>query len=88
MKSMSTNNTQMPEALPAGLSISPEAVIAGKLTYTSPVEYASAIQNQPAGGVVYRTPVPANENSSTQISLPANNGFNHINFRTQSGICA
>lgn len=80
MKSMSTNNTQMPEALPAGLSISPEAVIAGKLTYTSPVEYASAIQSQPAGGVVYQTPVPGNENSSTQISLPANNGVNHINF--------
>jgi cytoskeletal protein CcmA (bactofilin family) len=48
----------MPEAIPSGLHISSTATIGGKLTYTSEVEQANAIQAQPAGGIVYQTPVP------------------------------
>ncbi len=46
----------MPEPAQPGLRIGPDAVIKGKLSYTStvPVEFSS----QPAGGVVYSTPVP------------------------------
>lgn len=48
----------MPPAIKGGLRIDPKASIGGKLTYTSTVDQASAIQAQPAGGVVYQTPAP------------------------------
>jgi cytoskeletal protein CcmA (bactofilin family) len=34
-----SNGVEMPEALPVGLTIAPNATIRGKLTYTSPVKY-------------------------------------------------
>lgn len=54
----------MPTVVPSGLHIDPAAEISGKLTYTSPVDYSSAIQNQPSGGVVYQTPVPTPVNGN------------------------
>lgn len=48
----------MPAAVAPGMRIGPEASIGGKLTYTSPVVQAEAIQSLPAGGVVYQTPRP------------------------------
>lgn len=64
---------EMPVALPAGLNISDSAQITGKLTYTSPVNYDSAILAQPAGGVVYQTPVPNSDGSSTQAHPASGN---------------
>lgn len=69
---------EMPVALPAGLTISDSAQITGKLTYTSPVNYNSAILAQPAGGVVYQTPVPSSENQSYQPQHSSNKEFNRI----------
>ncbi len=74
-----SNGFEMPEALPAGLIVAPEAKISGRLTYTSPVQFESAIQSQPAGGIVYQTPVPGSENSST---LAANKSGKTINRST------
>lgn len=67
---------EMPAALPAGLSVGPEAKIIGKLTYTSPVEYQSAIQSQPGSGVVYQTPQPG---SSDSPSRPVNSTYKEFN---------
>ncbi len=47
------------ERLNPGVQIADDAVIGGKLTYTSKVNQDQAIQAQPAGGVVFQTPVPA-----------------------------
>ena len=47
----------MPAATTPGLRISEKAKIGGKLTYTSSIPQDSAIQAQPAGGIVYQTPV-------------------------------
>ncbi len=66
---------EMPAALPAGLTISDSAQITGKLTYTSPVNYESAIQAQPAGGVVYQTPVPSSDTSTSQAQQSSNKEF-------------
>jgi hypothetical protein len=49
---------QLPPAIPAGLRISKDAQIGGKLTYTSIVNQNSAVQAAPAGGLVYQTPTP------------------------------
>jgi hypothetical protein len=49
---------QLPPAIPAGLRISKDAQIGGKLTYTSSVNQNSAVQAVPAGGIAYQTPVP------------------------------
>ena len=49
---------QLPPAIPAGLRISKDAQIGGKLTYTSTVNQNSAVQAVPAGGIAYQTPVP------------------------------
>lgn len=51
----------LPAALDPGLRVSKNARIGGKLTYTSQSDYSAQIQSQPAGGLVYQTPVP-NEN--------------------------
>ena len=49
---------QLPPAIPAGLRISKDAQIGGKLIYTSEVNQNTAIQAAPAGGIAYQTPVP------------------------------
>ena len=51
----------LPTSINPGLRVGPEAQIAGKLTYTAQSAQANAIQSQPAGGVVYQTPVPGSE---------------------------
>ncbi|MBI3244595.1 MAG: hypothetical protein HYZ49_20130 [Chloroflexi bacterium] len=48
----------MPKAVAPGLRVSEGAAIGGKLTYTSSVEQATAIQSAPEGGVAYQTPQP------------------------------
>jgi cytoskeletal protein CcmA (bactofilin family) len=68
---MPTNSgPALPEAVATGLRIDPNAKIGGKLTYTSPDAQASAIQAQPAGGVVHLTPVPS-ENEKKEPSPAA-----------------
>ncbi len=44
----------MPAPIAPGLRVSNRARIGGTLTYSSPVEQASAIQSAPAGGVAYK----------------------------------
>jgi cytoskeletal protein CcmA (bactofilin family) len=56
----------MPKAIAPGLRIAPEAVIAGRLTYTSPVDQGSAIQSQPAGGVTYNESISDHTTVSPQ----------------------
>lgn len=48
-----------PAMIDPGLRVGPEAEIGGILKYTSPAEQTGAIEVVPGGGVVYRTPVPA-----------------------------
>lgn len=47
-----------PAMLPTGLRISENAQIGGQIAYTSPVEQGNTIETDPAGGVVFSTPVP------------------------------
>ena len=47
-----------PSMLPTGLRISENAQIGGEVAYTSPTNQANSIKSQPAGGVVFSTPVP------------------------------
>ncbi len=57
-----------PSALPAGLRVGPNARIAGRLTYRSPVDQSSSIKSQPGGGVVFvpqeRRPVTPGEQAA------------------------
>ena len=47
-----------PAMLPSGLRISENAQIGGQIAYTSPVDQGNTIETDPAGGVVFSTPVP------------------------------
>jgi hypothetical protein len=67
---MFTPQQQLPPAIPAGLRISKDAQIGGKLTYTSSVNQHSAVQAAPAGGIVYQTPVPSQAQLQRSRSLP------------------
>lgn len=58
LKSIPNMQVNFPPAIAPGLRISNNAKIGGQLTYTSSESFTSAIQSQPSGGVVYRTPVP------------------------------
>jgi cytoskeletal protein CcmA (bactofilin family) len=51
----------LPTSIDPGLRVGPEAKIAGALTYTARAAQASGIQAQPAGGVVFQTPVPGRD---------------------------
>lgn len=51
----------IPDPLQLGLRIAPEAVIKGKLSYSAANPMTTGIQSQPAGGIVYLTPVPQPE---------------------------
>ncbi len=53
----SFSDTNLPAAIQPGLRVGTDAKIAGKLTYTSPVEQSSGIAAQPQGGVAYSAPV-------------------------------
>lgn len=61
----------MPESIPSGLRIGPQAKIGGQLIYTSEANQSSAIQSQPQGGVVYQTPVPDPE-AERRATRPVN----------------
>jgi hypothetical protein len=54
----------MPPSIQPGLRVGPEAQIAGKFSYTSPVKQTETIAATPAGGVVYNVPV-ANSGTAT-----------------------
>ncbi len=56
----------MPAMIAQGLRIGKDAQIGGKLTYTSTVDQASAIQAAPAGGTVFQTPVPQEQPQKPQ----------------------
>jgi hypothetical protein len=47
--------------LKPGLRVNPLAVIGGVMSYTSKVNQSSAIAATPAGGIVFHTPVPSEE---------------------------
>jgi hypothetical protein len=52
------NQVQMPPTLKPGLRIGSEAKIGGQLAYVSSKDLSTGIQAQPAGGVIFQTPVP------------------------------
>lgn len=56
----------LPPTIKSGLRIDPNAKIGGKLTYTSQVAQANAIQAAPSGGIVYMTPVPSEKNEKPE----------------------
>lgn len=61
----------MPPALPPGLRVGPDAEIAGKFIYSSPVEQSNTIAVTPGKGISYRTTTP-NETTNlppTQSSM-------------------
>lgn len=55
--------------LPGGIQVQPEAQIAGKLHYISPVEQAGAILSQPVGGISFTQKV--DDADTVQTSLQA-----------------
>ena len=61
-----------PSPVDPGIRVGKDAKIGGKITYTSAVPQASAIQAEPAGGVVYQTPTPDEE---PQVSQPTRVSF-------------
>lgn len=60
----------LPKAIAPGLRVAESAVINGKMVYTSPDEQAGAIKVEPDGGMIYQTPAP-NEDSTTSTKKPA-----------------
>ena len=71
----------MPATIQPGLRVGADAKIAGKLTYTSPVEQTSAIAAQPQGGVAYSKSV-ANQAGGTAavaaVAQPQNSLVNWL----------
>ncbi len=65
----------MPATIPPGLRVGADAKIAGKLTYSSPVEQSSGIAAQPQGGVAYSAPVvnPAGSTAAAVAATPPQN---------------
>ncbi len=62
------NGMDLPDPVPSGLRVSPDATVGGQLTYTSPVDQADAIQSEPQGGLVYQTPVPGEGDTPPTVS--------------------
>lgn len=63
-----------PAMVAAGLHVGNGAKIGGTLTYTSETRQDSAVNSQPAGGIVYQTPVPSK--AIEQKPQPTNVVFN------------
>lgn len=59
----------LPPAVAPGLRIAENASIGSKLVYTSPEPQSNTIHIEPAGGVVYQTPVP--EEKQTETARPS-----------------
>ncbi|MCE1253834.1 MAG: polymer-forming cytoskeletal protein [Anaerolineae bacterium] len=59
-----------PKPLQPGLKISKDAVIGGKLTYTSSSDQSAQFIATPQGGVVYQTPVPSETEKPAQTTAP------------------
>ena len=64
----SFSDPELPATIQPGLRIGAAAQIAGKLTYTSPIEQTSGIVAQPQGGVTYSAPVPNATGSTAAVS--------------------
>lgn len=60
----------VPPAIPSGLRVSKDAVIGGKLSYTSSIDQSAGIKAQPAQGIVFSTPVPGDGNSTSKGTAP------------------
>jgi hypothetical protein len=56
--------------LKPGLRVASSAQIGGKMTYTSRVEQAKAIESSPSGGIVFRTPVPSQAEKENREAQP------------------
>lgn len=65
-----TGQEDLPKAIASGIRVSETAKIGGKLVYTSPSAQSEAIQSEPAGGLVYQTPVPE-QNKQMETKPPA-----------------
>lgn len=57
------NQPDLPKAVAPGLRIAKSATIGGQLVYTSRQAQPETIQAEPAGGLVYQTPVPETRSS-------------------------
>lgn len=68
MENIPYTGYSLPPALEPGLRISADAQIGGELTYTSNTDYSAQIQSQPAGGVVYQTPTPAENDRISPVT--------------------
>jgi len=64
----------IPDKVSMGLNVADNASIGGELSYTSTVDLSNGIHSQPAGGVVFSTPVPS-ENDQNWGDRTSNTGF-------------
>jgi hypothetical protein len=64
-------NSGITRYLKPGLRVNPMAVIGGVMNYTSKVNQASQIEATPAGGIVFRTPVPSEDEKKAEQTTPA-----------------
>lgn len=65
------NAPDLPPALVPGLRVSPAAEIGGQLRYASAIDQGSAIQSQPAQGVIYTAPASAPAVGPAAAPVPA-----------------
>lgn len=64
-------NSGITRYLKPGLRVNPMAVIGGVMNYTSKVNQAGQIAATPAGGIVFHTPVPSEEEKKAEETTPA-----------------
>lgn len=64
-------NSGITRYLKPGLRVNPMAVIGGVMNYTSKVNQASQIEATPAGGIVFHTPVPSEQEKKAELNTPA-----------------
>lgn len=64
-------NSGITRYLKPGLRVNPMAVIGGVMNYTSRVNQANQIEAKPAGGIVFHTPEPSEEEKAAAASTPA-----------------
>jgi hypothetical protein len=64
-------NSGITRYLKPGLRVNPMAVIGGVMNYTSKVNQSGQIAATPAGGIVFHTPVPSEEEKKAEETSPA-----------------
>jgi hypothetical protein len=65
-----TGQQDLPKAIAPGLHVDENAQIGGKLVYTSQTEQTGSIQAEPAGGLVYQTPIPSEQEHPSSQTQP------------------